>query len=190
MPDSPPPSESGAASDASPTKTWLTLVPALAALFGAAIGGFFTCVGTQIAADEETERLDNRDATQARAAARVLVGDYEYAQAYFQQTIRDRPFPVYDPSVRIDLPRAEERQLAAEMTPDEWATVNSTNLRLDNAFDVVRAAEQDRQPLDPVNPVGRDVVLSVAVQLDAGKKALRRLAALGEHHPRPDYPRR
>jgi len=77
------------------------------------------------------------------------------------------------------------------MRPDEWATVNSTNLKLDNAFDVVRAAEQDRLSLDPeVNAVGREVVLGVAVQLDAGKEALRRLAELGKHHPAPDFRQR
>jgi hypothetical protein len=111
----------------------------------------------------------------------MLVGDYVYAQAYVLQLVKD-PVLLYDRSVSIDLPRTEERPLAASMIPNEWGHVNIANFMVGQSLWAVRRYMRDRKPLDTGL---QRVLLRTAVQLDHGKRVLRRLAKLGDEHPEP-----
>lgn len=168
----------------------LTIAPALAAILGAAVGGFFTYQGSLSAQRAETERQEDREDAQARGAARVLMAEYDDAEAWLAATANEGVTIPIGEDAMIRLPRDEAQLLASHLTPKQWQQVTRTNgLVRDIVLLIETYNRSNKRPVSRggalLDPSIEKSIDQVGPEVDRGRVALAPIADIPVVSSRP-----
>lgn len=154
------------------------VVPAVAALLGAAVGGFFSYVGVMSTEDARTDREVRQERILARGAARLLINEY-YSSGIYLQTILDSgvTLPV-DEKFKITLSWEDQRRIASAMTAKGWNQVALTNGLVDQTIVILHEIERREgvKGAAPLRAIDVRVLRETLSEIESARKALRPLA--------------
>jgi hypothetical protein len=145
-----------------------SLLPALAAIAGAAVGGYATYQATNAAQHEETRRADVREERLALGAVRYLQIELRIAKVGAAANETAGREPSIDADMRIDIPAADMQRVLARLTADEYVDV-SQGISAATLSQQVLATARDRGTL---GKGGAGAMRAVEGAIDTAAEAL------------------
>lgn len=143
-------------------------ITGLAAVLAALVVGYFTASASRDAAEEETARVTDQRAAEAKGAARILISELLVTGYEMIDWAADAYMKPFGPAYPIAVPKDDLKLVASRLLTDDWRKVN---VALSNVEELRRYVLHRSAPERPLaaRPLSRQSIELVA--RDAGSLA-------------------